>query len=59
MLDEPVEGFARTAYLYVASEDGALTAECTVEESGGLLILTTEDGETFAVDPAAGVAVRE
>ena len=50
MLDEPVEGFARTAYLYVATEDGAFTAECTVEESDGILILTTEDGETFVVD---------
>ena len=56
MLDEPVEGFDRTAYLYVASEDGSLTAECTVEESDGILILTMEDGETFAVDPVAGTA---
>ena len=54
MLDEPEEGYDRTAYLYVVSEDDAFTAECTVEESGGLLILTTEDGETFAVDPVAG-----
>ena len=54
MLDEPEEGASRTAYLYVASEGGALEAECTVEESNGLLILTTEDGETFAVDPVAG-----
>ena len=58
MLDEPEEGYDRTAYLYVASEVGALTAECTVEESDGILILTTEDGETFAVDPAAGSASR-
>ena len=58
MLDEPKEGAGRTAYLYVASEDGALEAECTVEESDGLLILTTEDGETFAVDPVAGNASR-
>jgi hypothetical protein len=55
MLDEPVDGFARTAYIYIASEDGALTAECTVEESDGILVLTTEDGETFAVDLTAGV----
>ena len=52
-LDEPVEGFGRTAYLYVASVNGVLEAECTVEEPDGLLILTTEDGEIFAVDPAA------
>ena len=56
MLDEPEEGCDRTAYLYVASEGGTLTAECTVEESDGLLLLATEGGETFAVDPAAGSA---
>ncbi len=56
MLDEPEEGSGRTAYLYVASEDGTMAAECTVEESDGLLILTTEDGKTFAVDPSAGIA---
>jgi len=57
-LDEPVDGFDRTAYLYVASDGGVLEAECTVEETGGLLILTTEDGETLAVDPVAGTASR-
>ena len=57
MLDEPEEGYDRTAYIYIASEDGALTAECTVEESDGILVLTTEDGETFAVDHVAGTAV--
>jgi len=56
MLDEPEEGYDRTAYIYIASEDGALTAECTVEESDGILVLTTEDGETFAVDHVAGTA---
>ena len=56
MLDEPVDGFARTAYLYVVSEGEAKTAECTVEELDALLILTTEDGETFAVDPVSGSA---
>ena len=58
MLDEPEEGCDRKAYIYVASEAGTLTAECTVEESEGILILTTEGGETFAVDPAAGSASR-
>ena len=56
MLDEPEEGSGRTAYIYIASEDGAQTAECIVEESDGLLILTTEDGKTFAVDPSAAIA---
>ncbi len=54
MLDEPEEGRDRTAYLYVASEGGVFTAECTAEEAGGALLLTTEDGEVYAFDPAAG-----
>ena len=57
MLDEPVEGLDRTAYLYVASEDGILESECTVEESDGTLILTTEGGEALAVDTEIGSAV--
>ncbi len=55
MLDEAEKDAPRTAYLYVASEDGSLTAECTVDESGAFLILTTEDGETFVDDLTAGV----
>ena len=55
MLDEAEKDEPRTAYLYVASEDGSLTAECTVDESGAFLILTTEDGETFVDDLTAGV----
>ena len=54
MLDEAEEDAPRTAYLYVASEDGSLTAECTAEEVDGILLLTTENGEVFAFDPAAG-----
>ena len=57
-LDEPVEGFDRTAYLYVVSEGGDLEAECTAEESDGLLFLTTEDGEVFAFDPRSGELSR-
>jgi len=55
MLDEAEEGY--TAYLYVASEDGSLTAECTAEEADGLLLLTTDDGAVYAFDPAAGTIV--
>jgi len=57
MLDEPEEGYDRTAYLYVASEDGSLAAECTALEAGGVLLLTTEDGAVYAFDPAAGMIV--
>ncbi len=53
ILDEAEEGLARTAYLYVASEIGTLTAECTAEEVGGALLLTTEDGDVYAFDPLA------
>ena len=56
MLDEAEKVAPRTACLYVASENGTLTAECIVGESGALLILATEDGETLTVDPAAGIA---
>ena len=55
MLDEAEEGADRTAYLYVASEDGVFTAECTAEDAGGVLLLTTEDGEVYAFDPAAAI----
>ena len=54
VLDEAEEDAPRTAFLYVASEDGALTAECTAEELGGVLLLTTKDGEVYAFDPVAG-----
>ena len=57
MLDEPEKDEPRTAYLYVASEDGSLTAECTALEAGGVLLLTTEDGAVYAFDPAAGMIV--
>ena len=56
MLDEAEKVAPRTAYLYVASEVGSMTAECTVDESGAFLILTTEDGEAFAVDIVEGAA---
>ena len=55
ILDEAEEGLARTAYLYVASEDGSLSAECTAEEVDGVLLLTTEDGAVYAFDPKAGM----
>ena len=55
MLDEPQEGCDRTAYLYVASENGELTAECTVVEAGGVLILATDGGEFYTFDPAAAI----
>jgi len=58
MLDEPVDGFGRTAYLYVVSEVGNLEAECTAEESDGLLFLATEDGEVFIFDPCSGELSR-
>ena len=51
-LDEP--GLSRTAYLYIVSQDGIYEAECTAEESGGVLLLTTEDGVVYAFDPVAG-----
>ena len=54
VLDASEDGSAHTAFLYIALEDGSLTAECTAEEVDGILLLTTEDGETFAVDPAVG-----
>ncbi len=54
VLDEAEKDAPRTAFLYVASEDGALTAECTAEELGGVLLLTTKDGEVYAFDPVAG-----
>ena len=57
MLDEAKEVSDRTAYLYVASEDGTLTAECTTEEAGGVLLLTTEGGEVYAFDPLARALV--
>ena len=57
MLDEPEDDYERTAYLYVASEDGVFTAECTAEEAGGALLLTTEDGTVYAFDPVAGTLV--
>ena len=56
-LDELEEGCDRTAYLYVASEDGVFTAECTAEEAGGALLLTTEDGDVYAFDSAAATLV--
>ncbi len=55
MLDEAEEGADRTAYLYVALEDGVFTAECTAEEVGGVLLLTTEDGEVYAFNPATAI----
>ena len=57
-LDEPEEGCDRTAYLYVVSEDDAFTAECAAETDAGLIILTTDGNDMYAVDPAAGVATR-
>ena len=57
MLDEPDDGYNRTAYLYVVTEAGAFTAECAAEEAGGALLLTTEDGTVYAFDPVAGTLV--
>ena len=57
MLGEAEKDVPRTAYLYIASEDGILTAECTAEEADGLLLLTTDDGAVYAFDPAAGMLV--
>ena len=54
LLDDADKGLARTACLYVVSEGDTLTAECTAEEAGGILLLTTEDGEFYAFDPLAG-----
>ena len=53
MLDEAEDGSARTAFLYIASEDGVLTAECTVEESDGVLLIEADDGAVYVVDPAS------
>ena len=47
MLDETEEGYGRTAFLYIAAEGGVFTAECTVDDSDGLLLLTTEDGACY------------
>ena len=55
VLDETEEDAPRTAFLYIASEDGSLTAECKVQEAGGVLLLTTEDGAVYAFDPKAGM----
>ena len=54
VLDEAEKDAPRTAFLYVASEDGSLTAECTAEEADGVLFLTTEDGNTYLFDIAGG-----
>ena len=56
ILDEPEEGCDRTAYLYVVSKDGALTAECAAQETGGAVVLTADDGSLFIVDLDAGIA---
>jgi hypothetical protein len=58
MLDEAVEGYDRTAYLYVVSEDGAFTAECAAEEAGGAVVLTADDGSLLIVDLDDGIASR-
>ena len=57
-LDEPEEGCDRTAYLYVASEDDAFTAECAAEEADGAVVLAADDGSLFIVDLDAGIASR-
>ncbi len=54
VLDEEVEGAPRTAFLYIASEDCSLTAECEVTEADGFLHLTTEDGNTYWFDITGG-----
>ena len=36
------------------AEDGSLTAECEVLEADGVLLLTTEDGNTYWFDIAGG-----
>ena len=57
LLDEAEEGVDRTAFFYVASEDGGFMAECAAEEVGGVLLLTTEDGAVYAFDPIVGTLV--
>ncbi|MBR4258954.1 MAG: hypothetical protein IKQ17_07980, partial [Kiritimatiellae bacterium] len=57
MLDEAEKGSVRTAFLYIAAEDGVFAAECIVEGADGVLLLTTEDGEVYAFDPVAGTLV--
>ena len=59
VLDEPEEGNARAAFLYVASEDGSYTVECEVQDAGGVLLLTTEDGAIYVVDPATFLYIEQ
>ena len=50
MLDEPVEGAPRTAFLYIASKAGDLTAECEVvslDETD--IVVVTKDGEVLSL----------
>ena len=57
VLDEAEKNAPRTAFLYVSSEDGSLTAECTAEEVDGILLLMTDGGGKYVVDIAAGIAI--
>ncbi len=50
LLDEYVEGEARTASLCIVTEDGLQSFECTLEESDGVLVLVAEDGSVWLVD---------
>ncbi len=50
LLDEYVEGEARTASLCIVTEDGLQSFECTVWEADGVLTLVAEDGSTWLVD---------
>ena len=54
MLDEAEKDAPRTAFLYIASEDSSLTAECIAIEAGDVLLLTTEDGNTYWFDITGG-----
>jgi hypothetical protein len=58
MLDEAGEDCVRTAFLYIASEYGAFTAECVAVELDGVLILTTEDGTIYDLDPVACMLIN-
>ena len=57
VLDEAEKNAPRTAFLYVSSEDGSLTAECTAEEADGILLLMTDGGGMYVVDIAAGIVI--
>ena len=50
VLDEVEGGHVRTAYLCTVTEDGGCSVECAVDEEGGALMLTAEDGSCYVLD---------